>query len=201
MRRRWPATWRRSGTACRRTAASPSGWSAGWPGWSGRLTSARPRSSRATCTGSRPDERAPKSEVGRGGTASDPSAAGHCVRQGFAQGCRLKTWGCGPAWAVAQRGSRGQAGAVGSSAARVAGGNRKSKIRNPKWAGAAGILRRMVEPQGSEGPITPRAVDYAQWYQDALAAADLVDQAPVRGCWILRPNGYLIWELCQRDLD
>ena len=54
---------------------------------------------------------------------------------------------------------------------------------------------------GGEGPITPRAADYAQWYQDIIAAAELVDQAPVRGCWILRPNGYLIWEIIQRELD
>lgn len=59
----------------------------------------------------------------------------------------------------------------------------------------------MVEQQGADGPITPRASDYAQWYQDIIAAAELVDQAPVRGCWILRPNGYLIWEIVQRELD
>ncbi|HEV2125957.1 MAG TPA: proline--tRNA ligase [Chloroflexota bacterium] len=55
--------------------------------------------------------------------------------------------------------------------------------------------------QSAEGPITPRGTDYAQWYQDIIAAAELVDQAPVRGCWILRPNGYVIWEQMQRDLD
>ncbi len=53
----------------------------------------------------------------------------------------------------------------------------------------------------TEGPITPRAANYAQWYQDIVAAADLVDQAPVRGCWILKPSGYLIWEVIQRELD
>ena len=42
---------RRSGTGCRRTAASRSGWSAGWPGWSRRPTSARSRCSRATSRG------------------------------------------------------------------------------------------------------------------------------------------------------
>ncbi|MGH2368213.1 MAG: aminoacyl--tRNA ligase-related protein, partial [Chloroflexota bacterium] len=61
--------------------------------------------------------------------------------------------------------------------------------------------RQEQQGQGSEGPITPRATDYAQWYQDIIAAAELVDQAPVRGCWILRPNGYLIWEIFQRELD
>ncbi|HET7769929.1 MAG TPA: proline--tRNA ligase [Chloroflexota bacterium] len=60
------------------------------------------------------------------------------------------------------------------------------------------------QPQASpstDGPITPRSQDYPQWYQDIIAAAELIDQAPVRGCWILRPNGYAIWELIQRDLD
>jgi prolyl-tRNA synthetase len=52
-----------------------------------------------------------------------------------------------------------------------------------------------------EGPITPRATDFAQWYQDVVGAAELLDQAPVRGCWILRPNGYLIWEIFQHELD
>ncbi len=53
----------------------------------------------------------------------------------------------------------------------------------------------------NDGPIVPRATDFAQWYQDIIAAAELVDQAPVRGCYILRPNGYFIWESIQRDLD
>ena len=53
----------------------------------------------------------------------------------------------------------------------------------------------------NDGPIIPRATDFAQWYQDIIAAAELVDQAPVRGCYIRRPNGYFIWESIQRDLD
>jgi prolyl-tRNA synthetase len=53
----------------------------------------------------------------------------------------------------------------------------------------------------TDGPIVPRTTDFAQWYQDIIAAAELVDQAPVRGCYILRPNGYFIWEQIQRDLD
>jgi len=63
------------------------------------------------------------------------------------------------------------------------------------------MAEQPVATQGTDGPITPRAQDYPQWYQDIIAAAELVDQAPVRGCWILRPNGYAIWELIQRDLD
>jgi len=49
--------------------------------------------------------------------------------------------------------------------------------------------------------ITPRADDYSQWYLDVIAAAELVDSAPVRGCMVIRPHGYAIWEAIQRDLD
>jgi prolyl-tRNA synthetase len=67
------------------------------------------------------------------------------------------------------------------------------------------MAREMAAEQapatGAEGPITPRGTDFAQWYQDVIAASELVDQAPVRGCWILRPSGYAIWEAYQRELD
>lgn len=49
--------------------------------------------------------------------------------------------------------------------------------------------------------ITPRDEDYSQWYLDVIAASDLVDDAPVRGCKILKPSGFAIWESIQRLLD
>ena len=49
--------------------------------------------------------------------------------------------------------------------------------------------------------ITKRADDYARWYTDVIAAAELADHAPVKGCMIIRPNGYAIWEKMQRALD
>lgn len=63
------------------------------------------------------------------------------------------------------------------------------------------MVEQLKASPTTEGPITPRAQDYPQWYQDIIAAAELIDQAPVRGCWILRPNGYAIWELIQGNLD
>ena len=69
-------TSRRSGTACRRTAASRSGWSAGWPGWSRRPTSARSRCSRATCTGSRPSREPRPCWVAGSSARRSASAAG-----------------------------------------------------------------------------------------------------------------------------
>ncbi len=49
--------------------------------------------------------------------------------------------------------------------------------------------------------ITPRAEDFAQWYSDIIQHAKLADQSPVRGCMVLRPNGYALWEVVQRELD
>jgi prolyl-tRNA synthetase len=49
--------------------------------------------------------------------------------------------------------------------------------------------------------LTPRAKDYAQWYLDVIAAADMAEHAPVRGCMVIKPWGYGIWERMQRVLD
>ena len=49
--------------------------------------------------------------------------------------------------------------------------------------------------------ITPRAKDYSQWYVDVVREAKLADYAPVKGCMVIRPNGYAIWEAIQQQLD
>ncbi|GAB5535524.1 MAG: proline--tRNA ligase [Rubricoccaceae bacterium] len=49
--------------------------------------------------------------------------------------------------------------------------------------------------------ITPRADDYAQWYQDVIRAAKLAETSPVRGSMVMPPNGYELWENMQRALD
>ena len=49
--------------------------------------------------------------------------------------------------------------------------------------------------------IKTRADDYAQWYLDVIKAAQLADYSPVRGCMVIRPEGFAIWEAIQRDLD
>lgn len=49
--------------------------------------------------------------------------------------------------------------------------------------------------------ITSMDVDFAQWYTDIVKKAELVDYASVRGCMIIRPYGYALWENIQRDLD
>ena len=49
--------------------------------------------------------------------------------------------------------------------------------------------------------ITSMEVDFAQWYTDICKKADLVDYSSVKGCMIIRPYGYAIWENIQRILD
>lgn len=49
--------------------------------------------------------------------------------------------------------------------------------------------------------LTKRADNYSQWYNDLVIKADLAEQSPVRGCMIIKPYGYAIWEKMQRGLD
>ncbi len=49
--------------------------------------------------------------------------------------------------------------------------------------------------------IKKRSDDYSQWYLDVIKAAKLADYAPVRGCMVIRPEGYAIWEAIQRQMD
>jgi prolyl-tRNA synthetase len=49
--------------------------------------------------------------------------------------------------------------------------------------------------------ITPRSVDDSAWYTDVVQAAELADYSPVRGCMVIRPYGYAIWEYMQQYLD
>jgi prolyl-tRNA synthetase len=50
--------------------------------------------------------------------------------------------------------------------------------------------------------ISPtREQDYPEWYQQVVRAADLAEQSPVRGCMVIKPHGYAIWERMQRILD
>ncbi|MCC5805274.1 MAG: proline--tRNA ligase [Opitutales bacterium] len=46
-----------------------------------------------------------------------------------------------------------------------------------------------------------RAEDYPEWYQQVIRAADLAENSPVRGCMVIKPWGYTLWERMQRDLD
>ena len=52
-----------------------------------------------------------------------------------------------------------------------------------------------------EKKLPTRAQDFSAWYNELVVRAELADYAPVRGCMVIRPNGYGIWERMQRQLD
>lgn len=55
--------------------------------------------------------------------------------------------------------------------------------------------KKMVEQ------ITSMEDDFAQWYTDVVKKAELIDYTSVKGCMVIRPAGYAIWELIQKQLD
>src|SRR5258708_2786475 len=57
----------------------------------------------------------------------------------------------------------------------------------------------MAQPQ--DNAVTPRAQDYPQWYLDVIKRGELAENSAVRGCMVIKPHGYAIWEKMQRELD
>jgi prolyl-tRNA synthetase len=54
----------------------------------------------------------------------------------------------------------------------------------------------------AESPITPRGEDFASWYQDVVLQGDMAEPAEiVKGCMVIKANGYAVWELMQREFD
>ncbi len=54
----------------------------------------------------------------------------------------------------------------------------------------------------ADSRITPRAQDFAAWYQDVVLEGNMAEPAEiVKGCMVIKPNGYAVWELLQRQLD
>lgn len=54
---------------------------------------------------------------------------------------------------------------------------------------------------GKQEGIATRVENYAQWYLDVIKVAELAEHSPVRGCMVIRPHGYSIWEKLQREFD
>ncbi len=75
-------------------------------------------------------------------------------------------------------------------------------VGRPLWVSFPGA----PEEQPPKGRIMARNItdpgsDYSRWYQDVIREAELADSAPVRGCMIIRPYGYALWERISGDLD
>ena len=49
--------------------------------------------------------------------------------------------------------------------------------------------------------LTTRAEDYSKWYNELVVKADLAENSGVRGCMVIKPYGYAIWEKMQAELD
>ncbi|MCL1855274.1 MAG: proline--tRNA ligase, partial [Clostridia bacterium] len=62
-------------------------------------------------------------------------------------------------------------------------------------------MEKREKNQGFVEHITPRSEDFSQWYTDVILKSELVDYAPVRGCMVVRPYGYAIWERIQEEMD
>ncbi len=70
--------------------------------------------------------------------------------------------------------------------------------------GSAGKQGGGNQGGGKEGfvtEITPQSEDFSRWYLDVVRRAELADYSPVKGCMVIRPYGYAIWELIQQALD
>ncbi len=59
----------------------------------------------------------------------------------------------------------------------------------------------MTDNDAMPQAITRKSENYAEWYTDVVRKAELADYSPVRGCMIIRPYGYTLWENVQRALD
>ncbi|SVA15085.1 uncharacterized protein METZ01_LOCUS67939, partial [marine metagenome] len=57
------------------------------------------------------------------------------------------------------------------------------------------------QAEGDVGEITPKSEDFSRWYIDVVRRAELADYTPVKGCMVIRPYGYGIWENTRDRLD
>ena len=67
--------------------------------------------------------------------------------------------------------------------------------------GKQGQKPNQTKPDAFVTEITPRSEDFSRWYLDVVRRAELADYSPVKGCMVIRPYGYAIWEHIQRSLD
>ena len=61
------------------------------------------------------------------------------------------------------------------------------------------MSKQQKKPQNAISPT--REENYSEWYQQVVRSADLAETSPVRGCMVIKPWGWAIWENVQRGLD
>ena len=92
--------------------------------------------------------------------------------------------------------SRARRSDTGRSTSSIARDGRRSRTDR--------ITNRMAKKPETDSfvtEITPRSQDFSKWYLDVVRKAELADYSPVKGCMVIRPYGYAIWELIQQALD
>ena len=72
---------------------------------------------------------------------------------------------------------------------------------SPESRGGRPVARGGGGKGGGGKGLTTREADYSAWYLEVIAAADLVDQSPVKGCMVIRPNGMALWDSIRTELD
>src|SRR5476651_2895154 len=77
--------------------------------------------------------------------------------------------------------------------------NAAGPARSPLRGGAKRNQHRRIHRMAED--ITPRGKDYSQWYLDIVKHASMAENSDVRGCMVIKPHGYAIWEKIQRALD
>jgi prolyl-tRNA synthetase len=81
--------------------------------------------------------------------------------------------------------------------------NKEASLKD-RFCGIADVLSRLSEIEMSKEilKITPQAEDFPKWYQDVIREGDLAEPAKVvKGCMVIKPHGYAIWEKIQKELD
>src|SRR3954463_1998138 len=81
--------------------------------------------------------------------------------------------------------------------------NRSASKRRPRRRAARrpSSHSRTTARMADDKKLTTRAAEFSAWYNEVVLRAELADYSPVRGCMVIRPNGYGIWERMQRALD
>ena len=78
--------------------------------------------------------------------------------------------------------------------------HRETEGLHHRWRITA-ARRQAAKKAGQVTEITPQSQDFSRWYLDVVRRAELADYSPVKGCMVIRPYGYAIWELIQQGLD
>ena len=95
---------------------------------------------------------------------------------------------------------RGRDRRLGRPLAGLPEAGRRGRRHRQAGRGEPGIVMEKEKERVSK-EITPKGEDYSQWYLDVVLKTELADYGPVKGCMVIRPYGYAVWEHMQADMD